>query len=193
MPVSARAKALIAVVVLAAAIGAPTSASASTVLPYPPGTNDFSCKPPAAHPRPVVLLEGLGGNSDAWRVFAPTLKADGYCLFTINYGEHPLLKLLPYAIEGVVPMEQSAKELAAFVQRVLTATGASKVDIVGHSEVTVVPRWYLERLGGAAYVQKFVELTPLWRGSDVHGLVELADALEPYGLSQPVLALIGGM
>jgi len=188
-----RASFLAAALALVAAVGTSGPASAFTALPYPPGTNDFTCKPSAAHPRPVLLLEGLGGNSDAWRVFAPTLKADGYCLFTINYGEHPLLKLLPYAIEGVVPMEQSAKELAAFVQRVLTATGAAKVDIVGHSEGTVMPRWYLERLGGAAYVQNFVALTPLWRGSDVHGLVELADALAPYGLSQPVLGLIGGM
>ena len=56
-----------------------------------------------------------------------------------------------------------------------------------------MPRWYLERLGGAAYVQKFVALTPLWRGSDVHGLVTLAEALKPYGLSQPVLALIASL
>lgn len=178
---------------MVAVVGSSGSASAFTALPYPAGTNDFQCKPSAVHPRPVLLLEGLGGNSDAWRIFAPKLKARGYCLFTINYGEHPLLKPLPYAIEGVIPMEQSAKELAAFVQRVLVATGAAKVDIVGHSEGTVMPRWYLERLGGAAYVQKFIALTPLWRGSDVHGLINLADTLKPYGLSQPLLALVGSL
>lgn len=190
-----RIRASLSVVVLAvvAVLGSAGPVSAFTVLPYPPGTNDFGCKPTTAHPRPVVLLEGLGGNSDAWRLFAPELKKKGYCLFTINYGEHPLLKLFPYAVEGVIPMEQSAQELAAFIQRIRTATGASKVDIVGHSEGTVMPRWYLERLGGAAYVQKFVALTPLWRGSNVHGLVTLGEALKPYGLSQPVLGLIAGL
>jgi triacylglycerol lipase len=190
---AARVKVLLAASALALALCSPGPASASTVLPYPPGTNDFSCKPPATHPRPVVLLEGLGGNSDAWRVFVPKLKARGYCLFTINYGEQPLLKLLPYAIEGVIPMEQSAQELATFVQKILAATGAAKVDIVGHSEGTVMPRWYLERLGGAAYVQKFIALTPLWRGSDVHGLVTLGEELKPYGLSQPAFSLIAAM
>lgn len=182
-----------AVMAIVAVLSTAAPAAAYTVLPYPPGTNDFTCKPTAAHPRPVVLLEGLGGNSDAWRLFAPELKANGYCLFTINYGEHPLLKMLPYAVEGVVPMQQSAHELAAFVQRIRQATGAREVDIVGHSEGTAMPRWYLERLGGAAYVKKFIALTPLWRGSDVHGLVQVADDLKPYGLSQPLLGLIGGL
>jgi len=189
-----RVSTVVAAVALIAGVSSAGSASAYTVLPYPPGTNDFGCRPSAAHPRPVILLEGLGGNSDAWRFFSPALKAKGYCLFTVNYGEHPILKtLLPYAIEGVIPMEQSAKELLAFVQRVLTATGAAKVDVVGHSEGTVMPRWYLERLGGTAHVQKFIALTPLWRGSTVHGLVGLADALKPYGLSQPVVGLIGSL
>jgi triacylglycerol lipase len=166
------------------------SARAGTVLPYPPGTNDFSCQTTPAHPRPVILLEGLGGNSDAWRQFAPKLKADGYCLFTLNYGEHPLLKPIPYAIEGVIPMEQSSKELAAFIDRVLQATHTRKVDIVGHSEGTVMPRWYLERLGGRAKVQKFVALTPLWRGTQAGGLTMLDTSLRPYGLSQPIVNLI---
>lgn len=193
MRTTLRATAVLVAGALATAVSWSGPVSAYTVVPPPPGTNDFNCRPSVEHPRPVVLLEGLGGNSDAWRVFAPRLKAKGYCLYTLNYGEHPLLKpLLPYAIEGVVAMEQSAKELAAFIHRVLTATGADKVDIVGHSEGTVMPRWYLERLGGAARVQKFVALTPLWRGSNVHGLVTLAQALKPYGLSQPVLGLIGG-
>jgi triacylglycerol esterase/lipase EstA (alpha/beta hydrolase family) len=75
------------------------------------------------------------------------------------------------------------------VKRVLEATGARKVDIVGHSEGTVMPRWYLERRGGARKVRRFVALTPLWRGSRVGGIPMLRDALEPAGLSPPLVKL----
>ena len=66
-------------------------------------------------------------------------------------------------------MEESAGQFASFVNGVLAATGATRVDLVGHSEGTVMPRCYLERLGGAAKVKKFVALTPLWRGTSVGG------------------------
>lgn len=49
-------------------------------------------------------------------------------------------------------MEQSSQELGAFVDQVLAATGKSKVDLVGHSEGTVMPRYWMEFDGGAAKV-----------------------------------------
>jgi triacylglycerol lipase len=90
-------------------------------------------------------------------------------------------------------MERSAPELAAFVDRVLAATGAGEVDLVGHSEGTVMPRYYLERLGGAAKVKRFVALTPLWRGTEVGGFAMLRDLLGPLGLSDPVINLVAGL
>jgi hypothetical protein len=90
-------------------------------------------------------------------------------------------------------MEQSAQELKAFVQRVLTATGRAEVDLVGHSEGTVMPRYYLERLGGAAKVKRFVALTPLWRGTELGGFAFLRDSLAPYGLAAPVIDLVAGL
>lgn len=90
-------------------------------------------------------------------------------------------------------MEQSAPQLEAFVDEVLAATGANKVDLVGHSEGTVMPRYYMEFLGGAAKVDKFVMLTPIWHGTNVLALstVEsLGDELNPT-VTASVNSLIG--
>jgi triacylglycerol esterase/lipase EstA (alpha/beta hydrolase family) len=191
--VRTRRTALVAAVAMAISIGSVTTADASYDT-TPAGANNFSCHPTAAHPQPVVLLSGLGGDSAAWFALAPKLISSGYCVFTLNYGEHPLLKaLFPWPIEGVIPMEQSAPQLAAFVDRVLAATHAEKVDIVGHSEGTVMPRYYLERLGGAAKVKRFISLTPLWRGSNVLGIATLRDALAPLGVSQLLVNLAASL
>jgi triacylglycerol lipase len=162
--------------------------------PPPPGTNDFSCEPSVDHPRPVVLVHGLGATMSAnWSYHSPRIKAAGYCVFALTYGVDPRTTWLPYAPGGVVRMEQSARELSAFVDRVLEATGASQVDLVGHSEGTVMPRWYLERLGGASKVDKFVALTPLWRGTEVGGFAILRDLLAPLGLPNPVIDLVASL
>ncbi|MEU9686977.1 esterase/lipase family protein [Amycolatopsis japonica] len=146
----------------------------------PPGANDFDCRPSAAHPNPVVLTHGLGANQTVnWQTFGPLLKNQGYCVFSLTYGV-PGEPLPIYQPGGLLPMEQSAKELSAFIDKVRGATGASKVDILGHSEGTLMPSYYVKFLGGASKVDKYVSLTPLWNGTTLFGashLYALAGAL----------------
>ncbi len=140
----------------------------------PPGANDFSCKPSAAHPRPVVLVHGLGATmGENWATLAPLLANEGYCVFALTYGTAPGEQ----AVGGLAPMEQSSAELATFVNRVLAATGAAKVDLVGHSEGTVMPQWYLKFRGGAAKVDKYVAITPIYGGTTLNGIGALAQTL----------------
>ena len=67
-------------------------------------------------------------------------------------------------------MEQSAAELSAFVDRVLAATGAHQVDIVGHSEGATMPDYYIEYLGGAAKVARYVGVSGVKHGTTLHGI-----------------------
>jgi pimeloyl-ACP methyl ester carboxylesterase len=141
----------------------------------PPGANDFSCKPSAAHPNPVVLVHGLGATmGENWATYAPLLANHGYCVFALTYGLDPNEQ----TVGGLQPMEQSSAELADFVQRVLAATGAAKVDLVGHSEGTVMPQYYLKFRGGAQYVDKYVAITPIYQGTTLLGIGSLLYALE---------------
>jgi triacylglycerol esterase/lipase EstA (alpha/beta hydrolase family) len=145
----------------------------------PPGANDWSCRPSAAHPRPVVLVHGTVENENVnWRALSPLLKNHGYCVFALNYGGS-----LPIKATG--PIATSATELSAFVDRVLSASGASKVDIVGHSQGGMMPRQYLKFLGGASKVKTLVGLTPSNHGTSLDGILTLAGAIP---LASQVLA-----
>jgi triacylglycerol esterase/lipase EstA (alpha/beta hydrolase family) len=62
-------------------------------------------------------------------------------------------------------MERSARELRDFVAGVRARTGAAKVSLVGHSQGGLMPRYYLENLGGAAVVDDLVGLAPSNHGT----------------------------
>lgn len=137
-------------------------AAAKQYLPRVPlaGANDWSCKPSAAHPDPVVLVHGTFGPPFAnWAAMAPALKADGYCVFALEYGIHML------GIPGTGDIPASAGQLKTFVDGVLAATGAQKVDLVGHSQGGMMPRYYIRYLGGASKVNDLVALAPSNHGT----------------------------
>ena len=55
----------------------------------PPGANNWSCKPSAAHPVPVILVHGTFADmSDSWQALSPLLYDKGYCVFALNYGSY---------------------------------------------------------------------------------------------------------
>jgi triacylglycerol esterase/lipase EstA (alpha/beta hydrolase family) len=146
-----------------------TSPSAS-----PPGANDWSCKPTSAHPRPVVLVHGTFADmSNSWQAISPLLKNNGYCVFALNYGDYDGSGSI--GVYGVDDIPTSAGELNAFVDKVRTATGAVEVDLVGHSQGGMMPRYYLKNLGGAAKVHTLVGLSPSNHGTTLDGLFVLSD------------------
>ncbi len=135
-----------------------------------PGSNDFSCKPTAEHPRPVVLAHGTFLSRQAnWSTYVPLLKNEGYCVFALTYGATQGAPWPLGIIGGVRPIEDSAREFGDFVDEVLAATGAEQVDVLGHSQGTLMPNYYVKFLGGAEKVRNYVSLAPLWGGSALSG------------------------
>ena len=122
-----------------------------------------SCSP--EHPRPVVLVHGTWVDGpDTWSTLTPQLEAEGYCVFTLEYGyrAEPGENLLQ--TYGGDDIATSARELRAYVDDVRSRTGAADVDIVGHSQGGVVARQYLKFEGGADAVHTLVTL-----GATNHG------------------------
>ena len=175
---------LVSALIASIVVAAPAASAATKPLPVPytflpaailggapdanaPGTNDWTCKPTAEHPRPVVLVHGTFGNrSTNWSTYGPLLKNNGYCVFAPTYGTLPSLPFPVAALGGFGDMRASAEQLGVFVDQVLTATGAAKVDLIGHSQGTLMPNYYVKFLGGAPKVQNYISLAPLWRGTD---------------------------
>ncbi|MET8978760.1 alpha/beta fold hydrolase [Streptomyces sp. NPDC004539] len=181
---------LTALLLAAAAVSVPASAAtAESSSSVSSGWNDYSCKPSAAHPRPIVLVHGTLANSvDNWLGLAPYLQTRGYCVFALDYGQLDGVPL----IYGLGPIDKSAEQLSAYVDKVLAATGAAKVDLVGHSQGGMMPRYYLKFLGGAAKVNQLVAISPSNRGTTLSGLTNLLPyfpgAREWLNLNTPALA-----
>lgn len=191
--------------VAASVVAAPASAAAEE-LPVPfnvapllagglapdevAGANDFSCKPSAAHPNPVVLVHGLSATLGTnWPTMSPLLKNNGFCVFGLTYGRQDGLDF----IGGLKPMQESAQQLAVFVDKVLAATGTEQVDLLGHSEGTIMPRWYLSFLGGAPKVDKYVQMTPLWDGTRLAGIDTVAGVGKTLGLEDTINSTFAGV
>lgn len=121
----------------------------------PEGVNYWSCRPDGVRPFPVVIVHGTGGDR-RYDTISTALVAAGYCTFSLDYGNR-----------GFEDIEASAGQLADYVDRVLGATGARRVSMVGHSQGGMMPRWYIRFLGGAGRVEDLVGLSSSNHGSDL--------------------------
>ncbi|MDJ0392781.1 alpha/beta fold hydrolase [Rhodococcus sp. G-MC3] len=168
------------------------------------GTNDWSCVPSEAHPRPVVLVHGTDTDmQESWPTLAPELASQGYCVFALNYGAMPVIWDPSHLVWGIDDIAKSAGELGQFVDTVLQSTGASQVDLIGHSQGGTMARQYLKFNGGAdptdptrSKVHQLVTLGATNHGTSFNGLQQLYMLATSLGLpreftSQLVFGIAG--
>jgi triacylglycerol lipase len=124
---------------------APTSPSfARGGKPHPPPPPP---PPPPAH-NPILFVHGWNASSSTWTTMVSRFKADGWTdAELVNWSYN---------------FRQSNATTAALIQKkvdsILTATGATQVDIITHSMGTLSARYYIRNLGGDGKVDALVSL-----------------------------------
>ncbi len=154
----------------------------------PPGANRWDCVPSAAHPDPVVLVHGTWLNAyDSFAYLAPRLARAGFCVFAMNFGRSGVLDggglgpILPGRY-GVGPIEDSARQLSVFVDRVRAVTHADRVDIIAHSQGAPVTDQYLKFEGGAGKVARLVSFGGTHHGTTLLGMATLGRIITNLGV-----------
>ncbi|KAG0065603.1 hypothetical protein BGZ89_008110 [Linnemannia elongata] len=66
------------------------------------------------------------------------------------------------------------------VYQVMTITGASQVDLVGHAEGSLVSLWYMRKLGGEKNVNTLTSIAPPFHGTTLRGLTTILKGLNFY-------------
>ncbi len=128
--------------------------------------NDPTCVPSPEHPNPVVYLHGTGSSSAEFLGTARWLRGQGFCLWALHYGsDHPNLRNVVPGEHGWGDIDASAAEVAAFVDHVRATTGATRVDLIGHSQGGTLTKVYIQRHGGADKVARVVPLGATFRGT----------------------------
>ncbi|UVE96752.1 triacylglycerol lipase [Dietzia sp. B32] len=143
-----------------------------------PGANDWSCRPTADKPRPVVLVHGTSGCAVTnWATYGPLLHNEGYCVYTLTYGALPGQPWPVSMLGGLSDItEVSVPQVGEFVDRVLASTGAEQVDLIGHSQGTLVSG-LVAKVGRPGKVNTVAAIAPLWHGSRGTGSGAIGTAL----------------
>lgn len=132
------------------------------------GINDFTC---TSSSNPVVLLHGLGATYyEDLNYLQYWLQNQGYCTYSLTYGAYDGF---PY-VGGLKPISESAPQIAAFIQEVISKTGKTKVDLVGHSEGAFQSLYVPKFEGVSQLVDKIVSIAPPTHATTIAGLYQLA-------------------
>ena len=79
---------------------------------------------------------------------APRFKAKGYCVYALTYRSFTRNSL-------VGRLGLHGNQCCTALCFLSTTTNTTKPDFVGHSQGSLMPRYYLKFLGGATKVDKF--------------------------------------
>jgi triacylglycerol lipase len=129
-------------------------------------------QPVHAAGNPVLVVGGLTETTQNMQQFLTRLQSDGFTAFTMQ---------LPstFGTPGCGDIANSAQAVATRAGQVLSQTGASQLDVVGHSMGGLALRYYIKNLGGASQVTRYVSL-----GTPQHGTTQASSTSFCVGVTQ---------
>lgn len=136
---------------------------------------------------PIVLVHGLMGTDryasilDYWYGIPSDLQAHGARVFVANLS----------SFQSDLGPNGRGEQLLAFVKQVLAATGAKKVNLIGHSQGGLSSR-YVAAVAPQLVASVTTISTP-HRGSEFADFVAQAMQSDPTGLSAPIIARLGAV
>lgn len=122
--------------------------------------DDWRARPTPERPWPVILIHGTGDTNGVWQQLVIELREDGWAVFAPEFGRR-----------CTDQVEESAEQVGAYIDAVLTVTGAAQVVIVGHSQGGVLARYWMRLLGGAPKVKHLVSLGVPHNGTTMGGML----------------------
>jgi triacylglycerol lipase len=105
---------------------------------------------------PVLFVHGYNGDGSNWNTMADRFRADGW----------PSSHLRQWTYDSRQSNTTTAQQLSTEVDRLLAATGATRVDVVSHSMGGLSSRYYLKNLDGTSKVDAWVSLGGPNHGTD---------------------------
>lgn len=102
---------------------------------------------------PVVLVHGIWNTAGIFSVLQRYLESAGWQVYALSMSPN----------NGDAPLSVLAEQVAAFVEDRLGSE--QPFDLVGFSMGGLVSRYYLQRLGGLARVQRFVSVSTPHQGT----------------------------
>ncbi|GAA2494814.1 triacylglycerol lipase [Streptomyces gobitricini] len=126
------------------AVQAPAPAQASDSSRFHSGSN------------PVLFVHGYNGDGSNWNTMADRFESDGW----------PSSHLRQWTYDSRRSNTVTADQVSTEVDRLLAATGATRVDIVSHSMGGLSSRYYLKNLDGTTKVDAWVSLGGPNHGTD---------------------------
>ncbi|MGQ0837646.1 lipase family alpha/beta hydrolase [Actinokineospora sp.] len=101
----------------------------------------------AAAPTPVVIVAGTFGPAFFYEPLAARLRADGH-----------RVAIFQLTALGTVDIRTTARNLNSFADGFRSSIGASKVDLIAHSQGGLVARQYIKFEGGANEVGALINM-----------------------------------
>lgn len=122
--------------------------------------DDWRARPTAQRPWPVILIHGTGDTNGIWQQLTIELREDGWAVFVPEFGHR-----------CTDHVEESAAQVGAYIEAVLTVTQAEQVVLVGHSQGGVLARYWMRLLDGASKVHHLISLGVPHHGTTMGGML----------------------